>query len=89
MTPEQRVAEAIRNLDAIAFSCEFVKESVHFYSTHKDGLAADIRTILAELSRIQSVREASEREAMRRNFEAAGVSALTLPDQPSNQDVTP
>lgn len=45
------VTQAILRLDAIAFMCTEVRSSVHFYAERKDELAADIRTLLAELAR--------------------------------------
>ncbi len=73
-TPTPALRSAIERLEIDAATCEFVKDSVHYYGTDKDQLAADIRTVLAALSAapapVEQARGAAEEIDGERNAES-------------------
>jgi hypothetical protein len=57
VSTRQPMSAHLRNLDAIAFTCDNVNEAVHFYGASKDQLARDIRAALNEIGQLKAALE--------------------------------
>ena len=80
----ERLAQAMERLRLDAAACDLTNESVHYYGTAKDDLAADIRVVLVELPA-----RAQDLEDFKRNHHNPIVAQLNReiaaqPEQPQD-----